>query len=168
MSDVPGKPKHPKSRDEGKARRPGSYVPDYMKHRSGPIRATKYNEWYTDKKAERGAARDLSASRGGVPNNPMNVNSFRPENDVVARTNMYRDGEQIATQEGPTRTRPDQRGQSFTPPPVPKEKAGRVKPNPPPRGLSTALGALGAGPQRDVPPVGESPDIWNEGGTFLQ
>jgi hypothetical protein len=130
MSDVPGKPRHPKQRDEGKARRPGSYVPDYM--------------------------------------NPMNVNSFRPENDVVARTNMYRDGEQIATQEGPVRTKPDQRGKSFTPPPAPQEKAGRVKPNPPPRGLSTALGALGAGPQRDVPPVGESPDIWNEGGTFLQ
>ena len=51
----------------------GSMVPDHLKHRSGPIRATRYNEWYENTPQVRKTARDLSASRGGVPNNPMNV-----------------------------------------------------------------------------------------------
>lgn len=133
-------------------KRSGSMIPDHLKHRSGPVRATRYNEWYENTPKIRQTARDMSASKGGVPNNPMNVDSFMPAEDTVVRTNMYRDAEQVGTQEGPVRTRPDQTGGRFAPPNIRKEREGKIRPNKGQKGTRMAPGALGSGPQRNVAP----------------
>ena len=140
------------NRGQRPSKKSGSMVPDHLKHRSGPVRATRYNEWYENTPQVRKTARDLSASRGGVPNNPMNVESFRPADDTVVRTNVYRDAEQVGTQEGPVRTKPDQTGGRFKPPHIRKEREGKIKPNKAQKGTRMAPGPLGSGPQRNVAP----------------
>ena len=135
-----------------------------MKYKEGAKRSFRPNEWYVDKRKEREANNFLSGSKGGVPNNPTNIRSFQPipapvnpagsmQGDQVVRRNPYGDGEQIINNETPIFTRPNQRGSSFDPPPVPVEKAGRVKrtnDKQSKKGMSTSIGLMNTGPLRDV------------------
>ena len=95
-----------------------------MRYKEGPKRSFRPNEWYLNQKAHSETDKFFSSSKGGVPNNPENANSFRPisapinpkesmSGDFVKRKNPYGDGEQIAVGEGPTLVRPNQRGSSF-------------------------------------------------------
>ena len=135
-----------------------------MRYKEGPKRSFRPNEWYLNQKAHSEADKFFSGSKGGVPNNPENVNSFRPigapinpkesmSGDFVKRKNPYGDGEQLAVGEGPTLVRPNQRGSSFDPPPVPVDKPGKViAPKASKRkGMSTGVSLVDSGPQRDVP-----------------
>lgn len=150
---------------------------DFMKHRQGDKRQPRLGEWYENKEAHREARRFFAASEDGVPNNPTNYQSFTPigapinpdgspAGDYVFRRNPYGDAEQIVQQEGPIFSRPTQWGQytegSAMAPRADQQPLGpgwgggpgtemspsRVRK---PRGMSTGIGALGAGPQRDVP-----------------
>ena len=137
---------------------------DPMKYKQGNKRTFRPNEWYVDKLKEREANNLFAGSKGGVPNNPENAQSFIPipapivpagsmQGDQVLRRNPYGDGEQIVNSETPVFTRPNQRGASFDPPPVPVEKAGSVKKDktkPNRKGMSTSLGLMNQGPQRDI------------------
>ncbi len=73
--------------------------------------------------------------------------------DFVARKNPYGDGEQLAAGEGVTFVKPNQRGSSFDPPPVPVDKPGKVVPPKASKrkGMNTGVSLIDAGPQRDVP-----------------
>ena len=110
-----------------------------MKYIEGAKRSFRPNELYINRQEEREVNNYLAGSKGGVPNNPQNIRSFQPvpapadpagsmQGDQVVRRNPYGDGEQIVNNETPTFTRPNQRGSSFDPPPVPVERAGKVKP----------------------------------------
>lgn len=134
-----------------------------MRYKEGPKRSFRPNEWYLNQKAHSETDKFFSSSKGGVPNNPENANSFKPigapvnpkesmSGDFVKRKNPYGDGEQIAVGEGPTLVRPNQRGSSFDPPPVPVDKPGKVIPPKSPRkGMNTSVSLVDSGPQRDVP-----------------
>ena len=135
-----------------------------MRYKEGPKRSFRPNEWYLDQKAHSETDKFFSSSKGGVPNNPDNAKSFSPigapanpqesmSGDFVKRKNPYRDGEQIAVGEQPTFVRPDQRGSSFDPPPVPVDKPGKVMPPKTSgrKGMSTSVSLIDSGPQRDVP-----------------
>ena len=140
---------------------------EHMKYKEGAKRSFRPNEWYINKQEEREVNNFLAGSKGGVPNNPQNIKSFQPvpapadpagsmQGDQVIRRNPYGDGEQIINNETPTLTRPNQRGSSFDPPPVPVERAGKVKPakeKAQKRGMSTSLGLMNSGPLRDISPV---------------
>ncbi len=134
-----------------------------MRYKEGPKRSFRPNEWYLNQKAHSETDKFFASSKGGVPNNPENANSFKPigapvnpkesmSGDFVKRKNPYGDGEQIAVGEGPTLVRPNQRGSSFDPPPVPVDKPGKVIPPKAPRkGMNTSVSLVDSGPQRDVP-----------------
>ncbi len=138
-----------------------------MKYKEGAKRAFRPNEWYVNKKAEREAHNFFSDSKGGVPNNPQNFNSFMPtaapvnpgmsmQGDQVIRKNPYGDGEQVVLGEAPVFTRPTKRGSSFDKPPVPVERAGKVKradDKTKRKGMSTSVGLMNTGPLRDIPLV---------------
>ena len=140
---------------------------DHMKYKEGTKRTFRPNEWYVNKKAEREANTFLTSSKGGVPNNPTNIKSFQPlpapidpsasmQGDQVIRKNPYGDGEQIVNNETPFFSRPNQRGSSFDPPPVPVEKQGKVKRGDTKgkrTGMSTSVGLMNTGPRRDVSPT---------------
>ena len=137
---------------------------EHMKYKEGAKRSFRPNEWYIDKRKEREANNFLAGSKGGVPNNPANIRSFEPipapvdpagsmQGDQVVRRNPYGDGEQIVSNEKATWKRPNQRGASFDPPPVPVEKAGKVKKasdQNSKKGMSTSIGLMNTGPLRDV------------------
>ena len=100
---------------------------DHMKYKEGSKRAFRPNEWYINKKEEREVNTFLAGSKGGVPNNQT-----------------------------PIFSRPNQRGASFDPPPVPIEKAGKVKRDnskPKRKGMSTSVGLMNTGPLRDISPM---------------
>ena len=140
---------------------------DHMKYKEGAKRSFRPNEWYINKAEEREANNYLAGSKGGVPNNPQNIKSFNPlpapvdpagsmQGDQIVRRNPYGDGEQIVSNEAPVWSRPNQRGSSFDPPPVPVEKAGKVKPvkeETKKRGMRTSIGLMNTGPLRDVSPL---------------
>ena len=99
-----------------------------MRYKEGPKRSFRPNEWYLNQKVHSETDKFFSGSKGGVPNNPENANSFRPisapinpqesmSGDFVKRKNPYGDAEQITEGEGPILVRPNQRGSSFDPPP---------------------------------------------------
>tara|TARA_R100000655_G_scaffold1893_3_gene7091 strand:- start:5219 stop:5656 length:438 start_codon:yes stop_codon:yes gene_type:complete len=137
---------------------------EHMKYKEGAKRSFRPNEWYIDKRKEREANSFLAGSKGGVPNNPANIRSFDPipapvdpagsmQGDQVLRRNPYGDGEQIINSEKATWKRPNQRGASFDPPPVPVEKVGKVKKandQNSKKGMSTSIGLMNTGPLRDV------------------
>jgi len=137
---------------------------EHMKYKEGAKRSFRPNEWYIDKRKEREANNFLAGSKGGVPNNPANIRSFEPipapvdpagsmQGDQVLRRNPYGDGEQIVNSERAEWKRPNQRGASFDPPPVPVEKAGKVKKasdQNSKKGMSTSIGLMNTGPLRDV------------------
>ena len=137
---------------------------EHMKYKEGAKRSFRPNEWYIDKRKEREANSFLAGSKGGVPNNPANIRSFEPipapvdpagsmQGDQVVRRNPYGDGEQIVSNEKAIWKRPNQRGASFDPPPVPVEKAGKVKKasdQNSKKGMSTSIGLMNTGPLRDV------------------
>tara|TARA_B100000579_G_scaffold416700_1_gene412534 strand:- start:1739 stop:2173 length:435 start_codon:yes stop_codon:yes gene_type:complete len=136
---------------------------DHMKYKEGAKRSFRPNEWYVNKKEEREVNTFLAGSKGGVPNNPTNIKSFQPvpapidpagsmQGDQVIRRNPYGDAEQIVQNETPILSRPNQRGSTFDPPPVPVEKAGRVKRDDKQKrkGMSTSIGLMNSGPRRDV------------------
>jgi len=140
---------------------------DPMKYKEGSKRAFRPNEWYVDKLKEREANNLFTSSKGGVPNNPENAKSFIPlpapidpsgsmQGDQVVRRNPYGDGEQIVNGEAPILTKPNQRGSSFDPPPVPIEKPAVVQREDPKKkrkGMSTNLGLMNSGPLRDISPL---------------
>ena len=134
-----------------------------MKYKEGAKRSFRPNEWYVNKKEEREVNTFLAGSKGGVPNNPTNIKSFQPvpapidpagsmQGDQVIRRNPYGDAEQIVQNETPILSRPNQRGSTFDPPPVPVEKAGRVKRDDKQKrkGMITSIGLMNSGPRRDV------------------
>tara|TARA_B100001250_G_C19554394_1_gene680495 strand:+ start:298 stop:735 length:438 start_codon:yes stop_codon:yes gene_type:complete len=139
---------------------------DHMKYKEGAKRSFRPNEWYINKAEEREVNNYLTGAKGGVPNNPKNIRSFQPvpapinpagsmQGDQVVRRNPYGDGEQIINNETPIFTKPNQRGSSFDPPPVPIEKPGRVKPfkgKAKRKGMSTSVGLMNTGPLRDISP----------------
>jgi hypothetical protein len=135
-----------------------------MRYKEGPKRSFRPNEWYLNQKVHSETDKFFSGSKGGVPNNPENANSFRPisapinpqesmSGDFVKRKNPYGDAEQITEGEGPTLVRPNQRGSSFDPPPVPVDKPGKVVPPKASKrkGMNTGVSLIESGPQRDVP-----------------
>ena len=138
-----------------------------MKYKEGAKRSFRPNEWYINKQAEREANNFLAGSKGGIPNNPQNIKSFQPlpapadpigsmQGDQIVRRNPYGDGEQVISNEIPTFKRPNQRGASFDPPPVPVEKQGKVKPvksKATRKGMSTSVGLMNSGPLRDISPI---------------
>ena len=74
-----------------------------MRYKEGPKRSFRPNEWYLNQKAHSETDKFFSSSKGGVPNNPENANSFRPisapinpkesmSGDFVKRKNPYGDG----------------------------------------------------------------------------
>ena len=140
---------------------------DHMKYKEGSKRAFRPNEWYINKKEEREVNTFLAGSKGGVPNNPTNVKSFQPvpapadpagsmQGDQVIRRNPYGDAEQIINNQTPIFSRPNQRGASFDPPPVPIEKAGKVKRDnskPKRKVMSSSVGLMNTGPLRDISPM---------------
>lgn len=154
---------------------------DFMKYRKGEKRKPRFGEWYDDKKAHQEAKTFFAASKDGVPNNPTNYQSFTPiesplgaglspEGDYVFRRNPYGDSEQIVQQEGPTFARPTQWGSYGEGAPMaPKADQQPIGPGwgggpgsemsspllKGSRGMSTGLGRLGSGPQRDVPRRGK-------------
>ena len=74
---------------------------------------------------------------------------------VVSR-NPYGAGEHIVNGEAPILTKPNQRGSSFDPPPVPIEKPAVVQREDPKKkrkGMSTNLGLMNSGPLRDISPL---------------
>jgi hypothetical protein len=137
---------------------------DPMKYKEGNRRTFRPNEWYIDKLKESQANNLFRSSKNGVPNNPENARSFVPipspidpsgsmQGDQVVRRNPYGDGEQIVNSETPILTKPNQRGSSFDPPPVPVEKAGVLKKEDPKanrKGMSTKIGLMNSGPLRDI------------------
>jgi hypothetical protein len=140
---------------------------DPMKYKEGNKRSFRPNEWYVDKLQEREANNFFTGSKDGVPNNPENARSFVPvpapidpsksmQGDQVVRRNPYGDGEQIVNGETPILTKPNQRGSSFDPPPVPVEKEGKVKREDQKskrKGMSTTIGLMNSGPLRDISPL---------------
>lgn len=140
---------------------------DPMKYKEGNKRSFRPNEWYVNKLAEREANTMFTSSKGGVPNNPENAQSFIPipapidpaasmQGDQVVRRNPYGDGEQIVNNETPIFTKPNQRGAAFDPPPVPVEKAAivqRENKKPKRKGMSTSIGLTNQGPLRDISPM---------------
>ena len=112
------------------------------------------NEWYVNKAAHKNADTFFSGNKGGIPNNPENFRSFIPQDNFITRKNPYGDAEQQVEAEIPIFTKPNQRGSSFDPPPVPVEKAGRVKKDKTKaKGMSTSIGLTNMGPLRDVSPM---------------
>ena len=78
------------------------------------------------------------------------------QGDQGVRKNPYGDGEQVISNEAPIFTRPNQRGSSFDPPPVPVERQGKVKREDSKdkrKGMSTSVGLMKAGPLRDISPM---------------
>ncbi len=141
---------------------------DFYKHRDGPKRQARMDEWYTNTQGHLEADQFFKATKNGVPNNPNNFQSFtpvasqfapqgQPNGDVVFRRNPYGDAEQIVQSEGPTYKRPTQMGNYFGAPDVdPKldksvflETPGPGSEMSPPRGMNTGLGAMGSGPRRN-------------------
>ena len=140
---------------------------DFFKHRDGPKRQARINEWYENKAAHSEANQFFKADNR-VPNNPTNYQSFTPvaskfapegqsHGDVVFRRNPYGDGEQIVQSEAPAHQRPTQMGGYFDSPDI-DPKLDRpnflATPGPgsqmsPPRGMNTGLTAFGAGPRRN-------------------
>ena len=141
---------------------------DFLKHRQGPKRETRMNDWYLDSTGHKETKQFFSATPNGVPNNPTNFQSFtptsskfandgQPDGDVVFRRNPYGDGEQIVQQDGPTFQRPTQMGQYFSAPDVdPKldqtaflSTQGPASKMSPARGMSTGFSGFGKGPGRN-------------------
>ena len=146
---------------------------DFYKHRDGPKRQARMNEWYENKQGH-AEAKNFFSAENVVPNNPTNYQSFtpvasqfapegQPAGDVVFRRNPYGDAEQIVQSEGPSFQRPTQMGQYFQAPDV-DPKLDRpnflATPGPgsemsppcdmsPPRGMNTGMTAFGAGPRRN-------------------
>ncbi len=109
------------------------------------------NEWYVNKAAHKNADNIFAGIKGGVPNIPENFRSFVPQDNFITGKNPYGDAEQIVEAETPIFTKPNQRGSSFDPPPVPVEKAGRIKKDKKKaKGMSTGIGLSNMGPLRDV------------------
>ena len=49
-----------------------------MRYKEGPKRSFRPNEWYLNQKAHSETDKFFAGSKGGVPNNPENANSFKP------------------------------------------------------------------------------------------
>ena len=101
---------------------------DFYKHRDGPKRQARMNEWYENKQGH-AEAKNFFSAENVVPNNPTNYQSFtpvasqfapqgQPSGDVVFRRNPYGDAEQIVQSEGPSFQRPTQMGSYFSAPDV--------------------------------------------------
>ena len=136
---------------------------DFYKHRRGPKRATRMNDWYEDSTGHRETKNYFSATPNGVPNNPNNFQSFtpasshfapsgQPDGDVVFRRNPYGDGEQIVEQDLPVASRPTQQGRYFNNAPTdPKLDRPDFMQSPgPATGMSTSFSGFGKGPGRNV------------------
>jgi hypothetical protein len=130
--------------------------PDFLKHKEGPKRQARLNEWYLNQESHRDAEKYFTSKKGGIPNNPENFHSFKPDNDVVVRKNPYGDAEQIAKAEFPAMVKPDQWGDKAEPL---KPKSGFDRqphigwgkaPKSEPKGMNTGLSRFGSGPQRNV------------------
>ena len=140
---------------------------DFFKHRDGPKRQARMNEWYENKKGH-SEAKNFFSAENVVPNNPTNYQSFtpvasqfapegQPYGDVVFRRNPYGDAEQIVAQDAPVAAKPTQHGMFFQgsaiDPKVDKpaflETRGPGSDMSPPRGMNTGLGAMGSGPRRN-------------------
>ena len=107
--------------------------------------------WRFNQKDHTAIDQYFAGSKGGMPNNPLNARSYEPS-DWVNRTNPYRDAFQSSEGEHPVFVKPNQRGSSFSPPPVPVEKPGKViPPKEARRGMSTGVGLMNSGPKRNVP-----------------
>lgn len=141
---------------------------DFFKHRDGPTRQARLNEWYMNKEGHSEADQLFKSSKDGVPNHPGNYQSFtpvpskfapegQPYGDVVFRRNPYGDAEQIVAQDAPVAAKPTQHGMFFQgsaiDPKVDKpaflETRGPGSDMSPPRGMNTGLGAMGSGPRRN-------------------
>ena len=72
---------------------------DFYKHRDGPKRQARMNEWYENKQGH-AEAKNFFSAENVVPNNPTNYQSFtpvasqfapegQPAGDVVFRRNPY-------------------------------------------------------------------------------
>ena len=135
---------------------------EFSKHRKGPKRSLRLNEWYENSTGHREAKQFFSATPNGVPNNPTNFQSYtptssrfspegQPDGDVVFRRNPYGDAEQVVQQEGPMATRPTQMGNYFNRP-MHDSKLDRpnfVQTPGPASGMSTSFGGFGKGPSRN-------------------
>ena len=146
---------------------------DFYKHRDGPKRQARMNEWYENKQGH-AEAKNFFSAENVVPNNPTNYQSFtpvasqfapegQPAGDVVFRRNPYGDAEQIVQSEGPSFQRPTQMGQYFQTPdidpkldkpnflatPGPGSEMSPPRTMSPPRGMNTGMTAFGAGPRRN-------------------
>jgi len=138
---------------------------DPFKHRQGPIRKPRINEWYRDTAADQSINTFFTGAKGGVPNNPLNYGSFIPSNgEYVFRTNPYGDGENIFKPEQPFIVKPDQWGDRkniFAP-----AKGFDQQPNvgwgTPAKGMNTGISPLGSGPQRDVPKKSDKEEKKNQ------
>ena len=148
---------------------------DFFKHRNGDVRSPKTDgQWYSDRQGHAEANNFFTSTKGGVPNNPNNYQSFtpapskfapegQPAGDVVFRRNPYGDSEQIVQSEGPTFQRPTQWGMYGTAPDIdpkldkpnfletrgPGSEMSAPREMAPPRGMNTGVGAFGSGPRRN-------------------
>ena len=140
---------------------------DFFKHRDGPKRQARMNEWYENKKGH-SEVKQFFRAENLVPNSPVNAQSFTPiasqfspqgesDGDVVFRRNPYGDAEQIVQAEGPAFTNPTQMGGYFQSPEIdPKLDKPNFLATPgpgsqmsPPRGMNTGMTAFGSGPRRN-------------------
>ena len=140
---------------------------DFYKHRDGPKRKARMNEWYENKQGHSEVNKFFKAENL-VPNSPVNAQSFTPvasqfspqgesDGDVVFRRNPYGDAEQIVQSEGPVFTKPTQMGQYFDAPDFdPKldspnffSTPGPASEMSSPRGMNTGMTAFGSGPRRN-------------------
>ena len=147
---------------------------DFYKHRDGRKRQARLDEWYENRQGHAEANNLFTATKGGVPNNPNNFQSYtpvasqfapvgQPDGDVVYRRNPYGDGEQIVRSEGPVAATPTQWGvygsapdvdpkldkPNFLQTPGPGSEMSAPREMSPPRGMNTGLGSFGSGPRRN-------------------
>ncbi len=126
-----------------------------------------FRDWVVDAKAHQFAQASLAADGIGVPNNPDNVKSFigmpnavdekKSLKEGVENSNPYGDATRMLPSEVPVWTKPTQKGAYFDAPPVPVEPTlaiskfgGNSKGKTKAKGMSTGVGLMGSGPQRNV------------------
>lgn len=159
---------------------------DFTKHREGPKRELRLNEWYENLEAHR-AAQKYFTGETVVPNNPNNQQSYVPKKsmheapgssdaDNVFYRNPYGDAEKVEQAQVPVLGKnPTQFGKYFSAPdPDPKLDRPNFIETPGPgsemsqprfssgekgraRGTNTGFGGFGAGPQRSVEAKPERP-----------
>lgn len=142
---------------------------DFRKHREGPKRQLRLNEWYENQEAHR-TAQKYFTSETAVPNNPNNHQSFVPkasmfdppgssDADNVFYRNPYGDAERVEQAQVPVLGgKPTQWGAYGIGSEITKdagnqnfiETKGPGSDMSPPRGMSTSLSGFGAGPRRNV------------------